>query len=232
MKALRFSGASLQALAELPERARRRAAFELRQMQLGLPSSFAQTPVFMLVAGVQAYELHVRRCVVCLTEWADTVQVLHVFRKISRELHRREMALAIERYRQMTARTEAAAVATHASSGNVFLDLGYPGGQAATMALRADLMGRLRLLARSHGWKREQVQEHFGIAPTSANDLMHGRWDRFSLEKLVPLSCSYLALDPARSFHAPEVDQDIEVSIHSVYAKVPAPVPGIPETAP
>ena len=44
MKGLRFFGASLQVLAELPERARQRAAFELRQVRSGLPSSFAQTP--------------------------------------------------------------------------------------------------------------------------------------------------------------------------------------------
>jgi hypothetical protein len=32
------------------------------------------------------------------------------------------------------------------SCGNVFLDLGFPPGEAAVLALRADLMARLRLL--------------------------------------------------------------------------------------
>ena len=34
----------------------------------------------------------------------------------------------------------------HPSSGNVFIDLGFPEGVAAVLALLADLMGRLRLL--------------------------------------------------------------------------------------
>ena len=62
MKTLRFFGASLQELAALHnEWVRRRAAFELRQMQMGLPNNFTQMPAPMSVAGVQAYERLARR---------------------------------------------------------------------------------------------------------------------------------------------------------------------------
>ena len=45
----------------------------------------------------------------------------------------------------------------HPSSGNVFIDLGFPEGEAAVLALRADLMGRLRLLVQNQGWARPAV---------------------------------------------------------------------------
>jgi phage-related protein/predicted XRE-type DNA-binding protein len=188
MKTLHFFGASLQELAALHnEWVRRRAAFELRQMQMGLPNSFTQMPALMSVAGVQAYALLARRRVVCVAEGADAVYVLHAFQKAGQKLHRREMTLALDRYRQ-TATPAATATAFHTSSGNVFFDFGYPEDQAAVMALRADLMGRLRLLARRQGWDQAQTTARLGIAPTSARDLIYGLWDRFSLDKLVRLA--------------------------------------------
>ncbi len=39
-------------------------------------------------------------------------------------------------------------------SGNVFLDMGLKPEEAAVLALRADLMGRLRLMVRDNGWTK------------------------------------------------------------------------------
>lgn len=43
------------------------------------------------------------------------------------------------------------------SSGNVFLDLGFPPEEAAILAMRADLMARLRLLIEEYGWTQTEA---------------------------------------------------------------------------
>lgn len=78
--------------------------------------------------------------------------------------------------------------AVTASSGNVFLDMGLPPGEAAVLALRADLMGRLRLLVQEEGWTQTQAAAHFGIAQSRASDLLRGKWEKFSLDMLITLA--------------------------------------------
>jgi predicted XRE-type DNA-binding protein len=82
---------------------------------------------------------------------------------------------------------DADAVVT-ASSGNVFLDLGFPPGEAAVMALRADLMARLRLLVQTEQWTQAEASERFGIAQSRVSDLLRGKWDKFSLDMLITLA--------------------------------------------
>jgi predicted XRE-type DNA-binding protein len=79
-----------------------------------------------------------------------------------------------------------AAVTT--SSGNVFTDLGFAPGEAAVLALRADLMGRLRLLIQERGWSQEQAAQQFGIGQSRVSDLVRGKWDKFSLDMLITLA--------------------------------------------
>lgn len=79
-------------------------------------------------------------------------------------------------------------IQTHQSSGNVFLDLGYSEGEAAVLALRADLMGRLRLLVQEEGWTQAQAAQRFGIAQSRVSDLVRGKWDKFSLDMLITLA--------------------------------------------
>ena len=76
----------------------------------------------------------------------------------------------------------------HVSSGNVFVDLGFSEGEAAVLALRADLMGRLRLLVENEGWTQVQAAQRFGIAQSRVSDLLRGKWDKFSLDMLITLS--------------------------------------------
>ena len=75
-----------------------------------------------------------------------------------------------------------------ASSGNVFVDLGFAPGEAAVLALRADLMARLRLLVESEGWTQAQAAERFGIAQSRVSDLVRGKWEKFSLDMLITLA--------------------------------------------
>lgn len=74
------------------------------------------------------------------------------------------------------------------SSGNVFADLGYPPGEAAVLALRADLMGRLRLLVQTEGWTQKEAAARFGIAQSRVSDLVRGKWDKFSLDMLITIA--------------------------------------------
>ena len=74
------------------------------------------------------------------------------------------------------------------SCGNVFLDIGVEPGEAAVMALKADLMGRLRLLVKEQDWTQEQAAERFGIAQSRVSDLLRGKWDKFSLDMLITLA--------------------------------------------
>ena len=76
----------------------------------------------------------------------------------------------------------------HPSDGNVFVDLGYSEGEAAVLALRADLMGRLRLLVQAEGWTQQQAAQRIGIAQSRVSDLVRGKWDKFSLDMLITLA--------------------------------------------
>ncbi len=78
--------------------------------------------------------------------------------------------------------------AVTASSGNVFLDLGFAPGEAAVLALRADLMARLRLLVESEGWPQVEGASRFGIAQSRVSDLLRGKWEKFSLDLLIMLA--------------------------------------------
>ena len=75
-----------------------------------------------------------------------------------------------------------------ASSGNVFVDLGFAPGEATVLALRADLMARLRLLVEAEGWTQAEAAARFGIAQSRVSDLVRGKWDKFSLDMLITLA--------------------------------------------
>jgi predicted XRE-type DNA-binding protein len=75
-----------------------------------------------------------------------------------------------------------------ASSGNVFTDLGFAPGEAAVLAMRADLMGRLRLLIEERGWSQAQAAAALQIGQSRVSDLVRGKWDKFSLDMLITLA--------------------------------------------
>ena len=86
------------------------------------------------------------------------------------------------------AKSVAPDVLVTASSGNVFVDLGFAPGEAAVLALRADLMARLRLLVESEGWTQAEAASRFGIAQSRVSDLVRGKWEKFSLDMLITLA--------------------------------------------
>ncbi len=74
------------------------------------------------------------------------------------------------------------------SSGNVFTDLGFAPGEAAVLVMRADLMGRLRLLIEERGWTQAQAAAALEIGQSRVSDLVRGKWDKFSLDMLITLA--------------------------------------------
>ena len=74
------------------------------------------------------------------------------------------------------------------SSGNVFLDLGFPPEEAALLAMRADLMAKLRLTIDEKGWTQAEAAKVLAIAQSRVSDLVRGKWERFSRDMLITLA--------------------------------------------
>ncbi len=74
------------------------------------------------------------------------------------------------------------------SSGNVFIDVGFAPGEAAVLAMRADLMGRLRVLIAAGGLSQEEAAMHYGVGQSRVSDLVRGKWEKFSLNMLITLA--------------------------------------------
>jgi predicted XRE-type DNA-binding protein len=74
------------------------------------------------------------------------------------------------------------------SSGNVFIDLGFPPEEAAVLPVRAELMARLRAVINERGWTQEEVSKRLGIGQSRVSDLVRGKWEKFSLDMLITLA--------------------------------------------
>ena len=74
------------------------------------------------------------------------------------------------------------------SSGNVFIDLGYPPDEAAILQMRADLMADLRKFIKTKKLTQAKAAEIFGVSQSRVSDLMRGKWEQFSLEMLIILA--------------------------------------------
>lgn len=75
-----------------------------------------------------------------------------------------------------------------ASSGNVFVDLGFPPEEATVLAMRADLMATLRLYIEEQALTQAEAAKQLGVAQSRISDLVRGKWDKFSLDMLMMLA--------------------------------------------
>ena len=74
------------------------------------------------------------------------------------------------------------------SSGNVFKDLGFPPDEAAVLQMRAGLMADLRKFIETKKLSPSGAAKKLGISQSRVSDLMHGEWEKFSLEMLITLA--------------------------------------------
>ncbi|MCX6224787.1 MAG: helix-turn-helix transcriptional regulator [Bacteroidia bacterium] len=74
-----------------------------------------------------------------------------------------------------------------ASSGNVFVDLGYSQDEAAILQMRADLMADIRKFIKTKKLTQAAAAKILGISQSRVSDLTTGKWEKFSLEMLITL---------------------------------------------
>ena len=74
------------------------------------------------------------------------------------------------------------------SSGNVFIDLGYPPEEAAILQMRADLMADLRKFIKAKKLTQAKAAEILGVSQFRVSDLIRGKWEKFSLEMVITLA--------------------------------------------
>jgi predicted XRE-type DNA-binding protein len=74
------------------------------------------------------------------------------------------------------------------SSGNVFIDLGFPPDEAAILQMRADLMADLRKFIKAKRLTQAKAAEMLGVSQSRVSDLIRGKRERFSLEMLIILA--------------------------------------------
>ncbi len=104
MKPVRFLGDSLKCLREFPDDARQDAGYQLDLVQRGgQPDDFK--PMASIGKGVE--EIRVRDesgayRVVYTARMADAVYVLHCFQKKTQATSRRDIAIASERYAELS----------------------------------------------------------------------------------------------------------------------------------
>ena len=74
------------------------------------------------------------------------------------------------------------------SSGNIFIDLGFPPDEAAVLQMRADLMADIRKFIKSKNLTQINAAKMFGVSQSRISDLVRGKWEKFSLEMLITLA--------------------------------------------
>jgi predicted XRE-type DNA-binding protein len=73
------------------------------------------------------------------------------------------------------------------SSGNVFLDLGYPPHEAAVMLLRCELAEALRKWMAREGLTQAEAANRLGVAQPRISEIARNKVDKLSLDYLVGL---------------------------------------------
>lgn len=73
------------------------------------------------------------------------------------------------------------------STGNVYLDLGFPPAEAAFLLLRSRLMGLAGRVIRDRGLTQSEAARLFGVSQPRVSDVVRGRVHRFTIDALVEM---------------------------------------------
>ena len=73
-------------------------------------------------------------------------------------------------------------------SGNVFVDLGFDEAEARVMALRVQLMIRLRERLLEKGYTQVEAAKRLGTTQPRVSALLKGTWKDFSMDMLLTLA--------------------------------------------
>jgi predicted XRE-type DNA-binding protein len=73
------------------------------------------------------------------------------------------------------------------SSGNVFLDLGFPAAEAAQLLIRSELMTAISALIKERRLTQTGAARLLGVTQPRVSDLVRGRIELFSIDTLVEM---------------------------------------------
>ena len=73
------------------------------------------------------------------------------------------------------------------SSGNIFIDIGFPPEQAAHLLIRSDLMIALSTIIKERGLTQTRAARLLDVTQPRVSDLMRGRIELFSIDALVEM---------------------------------------------
>lgn len=73
------------------------------------------------------------------------------------------------------------------SSGNVFIDLGYPEAKAVNIVARLQLMMQIENIIIEQGWTQEQAAKMLGLRQPRVSELMSSRSEKFTVDMLMKL---------------------------------------------
>lgn len=74
------------------------------------------------------------------------------------------------------------------STGNVFVDLGFDPAEAHVMALRVELMIKLRERLQVEGLTQSEAARRLGVSQPRISSLLKGAWREFSMDMLLTLA--------------------------------------------
>jgi phage-related protein len=103
VKPILWRGTTLTAVREFAEPARQQAGYQLYRVQCGLePSDWKP----MSIVGPNVREIRIHTAdefrVIYVASFEEAVYVLHAFQKKTRKTSKRDLALAAERFRELT----------------------------------------------------------------------------------------------------------------------------------
>ena len=180
MKPLNFIGSSLDDLRNFPDEARKAAGFELYSVQCGLePNDWK--PMTGIGRGVKEIRIQVlgEWRIIYVAKFDDAVYVLHLFqRRVEKRINMMLKLLAGDISKLEGSIMKEPIVK---SSGNVFLDLGFPPEEAAILQMRSEIMADIRKIIKSKKLTQAKAADILGVSQSRVSDLIRGKWENFSL---------------------------------------------------
>ena len=73
----------------------------------------------------------------------------------------------------------------HASTGNVFKDIGYSDDEANNLLIRCKLMDEIEKIIKSNGWTQVQAAQILGVTQPRISEIMSDQVDLFTIDTLV-----------------------------------------------
>jgi phage-related protein/predicted XRE-type DNA-binding protein len=212
MKRVSFRGTSLSDLKAFPDPAKRRAGYQIDNVQNGLdPDDWK--PMEDIGAGVKEIRLKdtsgIYR-VLYVAKVAETVYVLHCFKKTTQQTSKADKTLATKRTKDLVQelRTGVADMTTFTSVWDAIEDTPE---QAENMKLRSALMQCIEARIRAEGWSQHEAAKRFRVTQPRVSDLMRGKIEKFTIDTLVNMVFAS-GLQVQLHVGTPEMEPEVETA--------------------